>query len=84
MVLTLTLIGAILGAAFSIGTTLLIEYFRIPKLSIVIRGDTPIRKYPKDKPAQKAKFVQAQLWNKPPNKVHRQINKLRLLAVLCG
>lgn len=70
-----TLIGVFLGGLLSIVTTLLTEYFKIPKLSIVIRENIPMRIYGKDKPAQQAKFLQVQLWNKPPNKIQRLINK---------
>ena len=72
----LDLIFVVLGAILSIITTLLVEYFRVPKFSLKIEKDAQLNKYGEEKPARVAKFLRVQLWNKSKNWFESLVNKL--------
>jgi hypothetical protein len=78
----LTIIGALIGAAFSIGTTIFVEYLRRPSFRFAIEAPPlPPQLYPPDYPYQSARYLRILVTNKPLPRFAKWM--MRLPAVQC-
>jgi hypothetical protein len=68
------ILGVVIGALISIVTTIFIENLKKPKFSFRIE-DPPIDISYTNAPANKARFLRVQLWNKDTPKIFKWVNR---------